>query len=148
KVGKIKAPIRGHYRVGASHFLSIKVLAPVFTEMQKSSPELTVDVHSQPTWAVVDSVLAGRIDFGIGFNPVPHPLCEYIDVFQGQSLVVARKDHPIFEHGEKNAFKHLTEYPATMHIATEKIFMARSHPLFKSGDLKIKFGFDNDHVAL
>jgi DNA-binding transcriptional LysR family regulator len=149
ELGKSNPPIKGHCRAGASHFLSTKILTPVLTAMQKTYPDLTVDVHSQPTWALVDSILAGRIDFGIGFSPVPHPQLEYQEVFRGHSVVMVRKDHPIFERGKKDHYKLLGEYPATMHIATEKIFMARVHPFFKSAHLErnIKFGFDSDFVA-
>lgn len=99
---------------------------------------------------LIDSILAGRIDFGIGFSPVPHPQLEYEELFRGHSVAVVRKNHPIFTRAKKDHYKLLGEYPATMHIATEKVHMARLHPFFKSAHLEknIKFGFDSDFVAL
>ncbi|MGZ3723548.1 MAG: LysR family transcriptional regulator [Bdellovibrionales bacterium] len=142
--------LTGHYRIGGSHFLASKVLVPVMSELQKSNPRLTVDVSAQSTWSVIDSILAGRLDFGVGFSPLPHPQLEIEEIHKGNSLIAVRKNHPIFEKGEKTAFKRLSEYPATMHMATDKIFMVRHHPFLKDAhlDRNIRFSFDSDFVAV
>src|SRR4051812_26397940 len=43
EIGKDDSPLEGHYRIGASHFLASKVLAPVVAEMQEKFPRLTFD---------------------------------------------------------------------------------------------------------
>ena len=150
ELGNTDLPLEGHYRVGASHFLASKILSPVWAELQTRFPRLTVDVYAQSTWSLIDSILAGRIDFGIGFSPVPNPQLDMEEIFQGSSLLVARKDHPLFKHPEKTAYMSLGEYPATMHMATNKIFMVRHHPFLKEShlDRNIKFSFDSDFVAV
>ena len=149
-LGKKENPLTGHYRVGASHFLSAKLLTPVFAELQSRSPGITVDLYSQSTWQIVDSVLAGRLDFGIGFSPLPNPQLDLEQISEGSSLVVVRKDHPIFKHPAKKAYEALPDYPATMHMATDKIFMVRHHPFLKEAhlDRNIRFSFDSDFVAV
>ena len=150
ELGKTNPNLSGHYRVGASHFLASKVLVPTWCEMQKNYPRLTVDLYAQSTWSLIDSILAGRLDFGLGFSPLPNPQLETEVIAHGNSLVAVRKNHPIFEKGEKTAFKRLNEYPATMHMATDKIFMVRHHPILKEAhlDRNITFSFDSDFVAV
>ena len=150
ELGGVSPELSGHYRIGASHFLASKILAPVVSELQKKFPRLTFDVFAQSTWAMIDSVLAGRLDFGIGFSPLPHPQLDTEEISQGNSLVVVRKNHPIFDEGEKTAYKRLPDYPATMHMATDKIFMVRHHPFLKEAhlDRNITFSFDSDFVAV
>jgi DNA-binding transcriptional LysR family regulator len=150
ELGKADLTLEGHYRVGASHFLASKIMTPVWTDLQGRFPRLTVDIYAQSTWSLIDSILAGRIDFGIGFSPVPHPQLDTEEIFQGSSLIVTRKDHPIYKNPEKTAYKSLGEYPATMHMATNKIFMVRHHPFLKEShlDRNITFSFDSDFVAV
>lgn len=144
------APLSGHYRLGASHFLAAKLLTPAWTSMQMDFPKLTVDMHSQATWILVDSIIAGRIDFGVGFSPMPHPQLDYEEIYSGYSEVVVRKNHPIFAKGDKPSYKLLSDYPATMHMFTEKIFSARQYPVLKELNLDrtINFGFDSDFTAI
>ncbi|WP_458866339.1 LysR family transcriptional regulator substrate-binding protein, partial [Enterococcus faecium] len=79
-------------------------------------PGLVVDLYSQSTWQLVDSLLAGRLDFAVGFSPLPHPQLDFEEVGAGASHVVVRKDHPIFSNRRKAAFEQLRDYPATMHM--------------------------------
>jgi DNA-binding transcriptional LysR family regulator len=142
--------LTGHYRLGASHFLASKILTPAWTKLQNKFPKLTADMHSQPTWALVDSLLAGRLDFALGFNPSPHPHLEFEEVYRGHSEIVVRKNHPVLRHDKKSRYKFLRDYPGTMHINTEKILSSRNHPAFKKLDLekRVVFSFDGDFVAL
>jgi len=150
ELGKTNPILTGHYRVGASHFLATKVLTPVWSDLQREFPQLTVDLYAQSTWNLIDSVLAGRIDFGVGFSPLPNPQLDTEEIGNGNSLVVVRKDHPIFEKGERTAYKRLSDYPATMHMSTDKIFTVRHHPFLKEArlDRNITFSFDSDYVAV
>lgn len=143
-------PLTGHFRVGASHILAVKILGPVLTKLQAKHPGLVVDVYSRASWDLVDMVLAGKLDFAVGFSPVPHPQLSFEEVYRGLNQIVVRKDHPIFEKRARDHHKLLAEYPGTVHLATEKIFMARQFPFLKAMhlDRKINFGFDNDFVAL
>jgi len=148
ELGQTDQPLSGHYRIGSSHFLAAKLLTPAWVNLQTRFPLLVGDIYSQATWVLVDSLIAGRLDFGIGFSPVPHPQLEYEEIYRGHSVVVARKNHPIFERDKKHPYKLLPEYPATMHMSTEKIFSARHYPIFKNANFNINFGFDSDFAAI
>lgn len=143
-------PLTGHYRIGASHFLAGKVLSPAWTALQKDNSSLTADVFSQPTWSLVDGILAGRLDFAVGFGPSQHPQLESVEIFSGKSQVVVRNNHPIFKRVKKNHYQLLDEYPATMHMASERIMSASPSPALRRAGLKpaITFSYDSDHVAL
>ena len=147
-LGQADQALEGHYRIGGSHFLAAKLLTPIWTKLQTKFPKLTVEMHSQPTWALVDSLLAGRLDFAIGFSPAAHPQLEMEEVFRGYSEIVLRKNHPILRRDKKERHKWLAEYPVTMHMATEKIFSARNYPAFKKLNSSISFSFDSDFTAL
>lgn len=149
KLGNEHAPLAGHYRIGASDFLATKLLAPTWTKLQNKHPQVTADISSQPTWTLVESILLGKLDFAIGFNPAQNPQLEFIEIYSGRSQVVVRKNHPIFKISNSKPYKHLRDYPATMHTASEKVTMERPHPVLKAIgiDGEITFGFDNDYVA-
>jgi len=143
-------PLKGHFRVGASHSLATSVLTPLLSKMLDKHPELSVDVHSLASWDMIDQVLAGKLDFGLGFSPVPHPQLTLELVFTGINKIIVRKDHPIFERRAREHYKLLNDYAGTVHLATEKILMARHFPFLKSMQLdrKINFGFNSDFVAI
>src|SRR6185312_12599657 len=42
-------PLKGHFRVGASHLLAGSVLTPLLSKMLDKNPELSLDVHSLAT---------------------------------------------------------------------------------------------------
>ncbi|MGZ3684682.1 MAG: LysR family transcriptional regulator [Bdellovibrionota bacterium] len=150
ELGRAQPTLEGHFRVGASHFLASEVIGPIWSSMQKKFPRLTVELQALPTWGLVDSILAGRLDWGLGFNPTPHPQLETEEVHEGASLLVVRKNHPIFSHPEKTAYRHLAEYPATMPISTNRVLMTRHHPFLKEAQLdrRTTFSFDSDFVAV
>ena len=150
ELGRRDYPLVGHFRVGASHLLAASLLSPVLTTLQKTNPQLTVDVHSLATWDLVDRVLAGKIDFGIGFSPTPHPQLDFEVIYEGRSQVVVRQNHPIFARKTRDHYKMLSLYPGTMHVATEKVVMARRFPFLKAAglDRNVVFSYDNDFVAL
>lgn len=143
-------PLAGHYRIGASHILATKILSPAWTQLQAKYPDLTADVHAQPTWSLIDHIISGRIDFGLGFSPTPHPQLESEELYRGHSVAVVRKDHPLFSRVKSNHYKLLREYPATMHIADERINASRPHPVLRAAglDSPISFSFDSEFVAL
>lgn len=150
ELGATHVELAGHYRIGASHFLATQVLAPVWTELQNKHSALSVEISSQPTWQVVDGILSGRLDFGMGFSPAQHPHLETTPIFQGKLLPVVRKHHPILQKPKSTRYKDLSHFPATMHIASEKIMPARPHPILDEFEIspRITFGFDGDFVAL
>ena len=64
--------LRGHYRLGASHFLA-PVLARAWSELQNAQPELDADLCALPTAQVRRELVAGTLDFGLCFSPLAHP---------------------------------------------------------------------------
>ena len=150
ELGRKDYPIVGHFRVGASHLLASTMMAPMVSALQMKNPRLSLDVQSLATWDIVDRVLGGKLDFGVGFNPTAHPQLDFEPVYHGNSRIVVRKDHPIFTRRSREHYKLLHEYPGTMHVATEKVVMGRQFPFLKAAkmDRGINFSYDNDYVAL
>ncbi len=142
--------LKGHYRVGASTYLARKVVAPVWTKMIEKHKNLSVDVCSSPTWNLVEDTLNGKIDFGIGFSPAPHPDLDSQVLYRGISNILVSKKHPILNEPVDKAYTKLHQYPCTMHIASSKVISGRGHPVLKAANAfgRINFGFDDDYVAL
>lgn len=149
ELGNKLPQFEGHYRIGASILLATTVITPLWSRLQSKFPKLTADVYSQPTWNVIDSILAGRLDFGLGFNPFPSSQLEYIEVYRGVSRIVVRKNHPILMASKKKQHTLLKNYPTTLHIPSDRLPGARQHPVFKKLGLSevSTFGFDNDYAA-
>jgi DNA-binding transcriptional LysR family regulator len=122
--------LRGHYRVGAAHLISHRLLTPVWSRVQNENPKLTAEIFTLRSSQVVAGIVSGELDFGICFNPQPHPEVDSEVLGEGRLLVAVRPRHPILAARSAQRLGLLSRYPAVLPKAFQGIDTCLRHPVF------------------
>ncbi|SFQ09547.1 DNA-binding transcriptional regulator, LysR family [Variovorax sp. OK605] len=86
---------RGRVGIAASPMMVYGLLAPLIADYRARYPGVQFDLHELSTDETVASVLAGRVDFGLG--AVDHQIAgaDTQVAFEDSMFAVVRADHPI-----------------------------------------------------
>jgi DNA-binding transcriptional LysR family regulator len=150
EISGAKREIVGSYRIGASHFLASRVLAPAWFKIQAAHPKLVGEVCSMSTALVVNEIVKGSLDFGLCFSPLRHPDTEEIELYRGTLLLVAGSHHPLLKRKKPFAPLSLSAYPAVIHKSAVGVDICETHPAFERFGIQpqIKVMFDDDATAI
>ena len=72
--------LTGHYRLGASHFLSEHILSSIAAEFVRKYPAASFEVFSLDSHILMKKLHSGEIDMGIVFSPKPSDTLESLDI--------------------------------------------------------------------
>jgi LysR family cyn operon transcriptional activator len=149
-VSEAKQEIVGSYRVGASHFLASRVLAPAWIRIQARHPKLTGEICSMSTALVMNEVVKGSLQFGLCFSPLRHSEIEEIELHRGTLLLAVGDHHPLLKQKKRFDPASLSAYPATIHKSASGVDICETHPAFERFGIepKIKIMFDDDATAI
>ncbi len=142
--------LSGRYRLGASHFLSSRLMFQGWHELQKKHPRLVVDMHSMNTVHAIAEVLSGRLDLAVCIGPLKHPALSEYPLHRGDLVVVVRKGHPVLEKSQRDQIRFLAEHPAVIHKSSQGVDVCETHPVFDRLGFqpKIDIYFDSDDIAV
>lgn len=142
--------LKGHFKLGASHFLMKEHLIPAVLKLQKKNPELTFELLSVDSGVATANVLSGLMDAALIFrSSYYHDLDETI-LHEGQFQIAVRKNHPILKTGKKSVVKELNSLPAiTFRTSTGANFW-EAHPAFKTHHIvpKHTFFYEDTQTAI
>jgi len=141
--------IQGRYKLGASPFLAVKALTPVWNQLAQGHPGLQVEIFSPHSAEVVSNVIDGKFEYGLCFSPFDHPELLMTRLYDGLLVPVVRKKHPILSK-KKYQITELNNYPAAMHKAMVGVASCEVHPVFEKFGIKTQtqFLFDNDFIVI
>lgn len=122
---------KGHYRVGASHFLMQEYLIPAFLEIQRDHPQLTIEFISLDAGVAVSHLLSGDLDAALIFRSSYYKELEETVLYNGQFQIALRKNHPIFKLPNSMINKKLNELPAITFRTFAGPNFWENHPAFK-----------------
>ena len=147
---KTSVSLSGHFRLGASHFLASRHLLSFWEKVQRKHPQLTGDLQSLSSSAVLGEVLSGRLDAGICFSPLKHPHLFEKPLHRGELNIVVRKKHPILKKNQKEQIQFLKDSHCILHKSSQGIDICDSHPVFEKLGIEPKSDqtFDNDEIAV
>lgn len=142
--------LRGHYRLGASHFLATHFLVRTWSELLNHHPELSGDINSLPTAQVLREVVSGVLDLALCFSPFHHPELKQNELYHGKLVVVVRHGHPILKLDSKKAMSELNRLPAVIHKGQPGVELCEAHPIFARYGIapQIRLSFDSDACAI
>lgn len=145
-----KVELQGHYKMAATHLLSSDFLAPAWTAIQEENPRLKGEIYSLRSAQVVAALTSGEYDFGLCFNPQPHPALSAVEVYSGQLVLAVARRHPLMKISPAEAVQKLSRYSATLPKAFQGIDNCESHPMYAKFGITpdIKFIFDSYAVAV
>ncbi len=141
--------LSGHYRLAASHMLCSHILTPAWSQIQNQNSKITAEIYTRRSSEVLKGILDGEYNLGLCFSPQEHPDVEMIRILEGDLLIFARKNHPVFKDS-KAQLKRITEYPAVLPKSFSGIEICETHPVFKRFDLipHVDCMFDSYEIAL
>lgn len=142
--------LRGQYRLGASHFLTPRILLKGWLQLQKQHPKMVGEIYSMNTAHAIADVIAGRLDIAACFSPLPHPDLKESRVGSGIMVVVVKKNHPVLKKSQKEQLDYLKTEGAVIHKAAQGVESCESHPVFDRLGFqpRIDVFYDDDDVAL
>ncbi len=141
---------RGRVRIGASHFLASRMLAPAWLQLQNQHPKLVGELLSMGTASLIGDILGGRVDCGVVFSQLRHPELQEERLFEGQLLLSAHRKHPLFSKPKGKRLAEISKYPATIHKPYERVDSCEHHPMFDRFHIRprISFYWDSDDIVL
>ena len=149
-VGSQKKELRGHYMIGASHFLAKTIAPQVIKELAKKNKNATFGIYSFDSGILVKKIHLGEIDIGFSFSLKFSSAIKTQALFSTQLRLCTRKGHPLTKMTFADVKKNLNSYPAIMHRPTDSIERCDNHPIFKK--YKITFSvetyWDSDFTAI
>lgn len=134
--GEIK--LKGHYRIGASHFLMEQYLVPAFLEIQKEHPGLTVEFISLDTGVAVSKIVHGELDAALVFRSSNYHELDEAVLYSGQFQIAVKKNHPVLKMTGKMLFKQLNDLPAITFRTSVGPNFWENHPAFNALEIRPK----------
>lgn len=144
------AEIKGHFRLGGSHFLLNQYLLPAFIELKKSHPSISAEFQSLDTGAAVARSLLGELDGALVFrSQFNHDLEEFI-LKEGNFVIAVKKGHKILNLPMRKRSEALNSLPAISFKTTTGPSFPENHPIFRTHGIKPRhtFFYSDDQSAL
>lgn len=136
----------GHYRLGASHLLAERVLAPSVAALFGKIEAVTCDIYSLNSAEVLARVLNEQLEVGVCFSPQNHPLVAAHLLHQGDLKVYVRPSHPCLKGAL--VLKRLSDYPAVLPKAFSGIDVCETHEVFQKHGVKPQARFAFNHYGV
>jgi DNA-binding transcriptional LysR family regulator len=141
--------LEGHFRLAGAHGLSSRCLVPAWAQLSQNHAKLCGEIYSLRSAEIVGRVITGELDLGVCFSPQSHPGFETHIINQGQLVIAARKEHPIFKLRPPLRKAQLGRFPMAAPKAYQGIDNCETHPLFTTLGLRpqLQFVFDSYEVG-
>lgn len=133
-----KIELKGHYRIGGTHFLCANYLTQAWIGIQNKNPNLSGEIFTLRSSQVIQGVLSGEYDLGLCFSPQSHPELNEKVVKTGQLLLTVGKDHPILKVKPSERISQLSQYTAVLPKAFQGVDVCERHPMFEKFGIKLK----------
>jgi DNA-binding transcriptional LysR family regulator len=142
--------IKGHYRLGGSHFLMRELLVPTFLKLHKNHPSITAEFISSDTSLAISNVLSGALDAALVFrSSFKYDLEEHV-LKEGQFYIAVKKKHEVFELPKAKRVELLNSLPALAFKPAVGPNFTEHHPVFKEFKISPRntFYYDDDQTAV
>jgi len=144
-LGESESPIRGHFRLGASHFLMNEVLVPAVLKLKEISPDFTAEFVSLDSGMAVSQVVSGVLDAAFIFRSSYFEKLEEIVVHEDAFHVFVRENHPVLRMPTKKRVNALNAMSAISFRTNTGANFWEKHPaLIKLGLFPKHSFFYND----
>lgn len=149
-LGSENQQIKGHFRIGASHFLMQEYLVEALVEIKKQHPELTVEFFSLDSGVAVSRILSGELDAALVFRSSYYHEVNETVLRNGQFQIAVRKNHPLLKLPRKLITENLNELPAITFRTLSGPNFWENHPAFRNAGITPKhtFFYEDTETAL
>ena len=108
EIGDLGKGLAGLVRIGVVPTAGRFLLPPVFREMVKRAPGITLKAVVGHDDVLRKSMKAGELDLVVGFSARPEPDLVVHEILEDEVVVVAARNHPIFR--KRPRLKDLVDY--------------------------------------
>jgi len=146
----VSGDLKGHYRIGASHFLCDNFLCELIFKLTTRYRNASIEVYSFDSQVLVKKIHEGEIDLGFSFSPKISEAMEFRKIHEGQLRLCASANHPLMDKPFTVVKKELHRYSAIIHRPSESIDRCDNHPMFARFKIEpsIQIYWDSDSFAL
>ncbi|WP_010255208.1 LysR family transcriptional regulator [Myroides injenensis] len=95
----LNAKMEGNLNIAASTTISQYVLPPMLAEFRKKVGDIHVELFSDNTAVVENSLLSKKIDVGLVEGNSKNPQIKYIDFIEDEIVLVCRAGNPLIHSG-------------------------------------------------
>lgn len=148
-VASSQIQLKGHIKLGASHFLMQEYLVPAYLDLKKSHPDLTVEFSSLDSGVAVAQVLSGGLDAALVFRSSYYHELEETLLYSGEFNIAVKSSHSILKSPKKSVVSDLNSLPAITFRTSAGPNFWENHPAFKAVGLipKHTFFYEDTHTA-
>ena len=130
--------LKGHLKIGASHFLMGKYLVPAVLKIQNENPDLTVEFISLDSGIAVAQVLNGILDAALIFRSSFYQELNETILHSGHFEVTVKKNHSILKMNKSRIVEYLNTLPAITFRTSFGPNFWENHPAFKAQGIRPK----------
>ncbi|HVJ64127.1 MAG TPA: LysR family transcriptional regulator [Bdellovibrionota bacterium] len=148
--GESTQSLRGHYKIGASHFLMQQMLVPALLKLKKANPQLTAELVSLDSGLALSQVRTGILDGALVFRSSYHEKISETLLHEGHFEVFLRSEHPIFRLPHRRLVEELNKLPSVSFRTATGANFWENHPSFSKLGIKPdhQFFYDDSETAL
>jgi len=142
--------IKGHYKLGGSHFLMQSLLVPTFLKLHKTHPDITAEFVSTDTGVAIANVISGALDAALVFrSSFKYDLEEHV-LQEGQFYIAVKKKHEIFNLSKAKRIELLNQLPALAFKPSTGPNFTEHHPVFKEFNIipRNTFFYNDDQTVI
>lgn len=141
--------LKGHFKVGGSHFLLQEYLIPCFLDIQKTNKELTAEFVALDTGMAANQVMSGGLDAALVFRSISQFDLNETILHEGQFEIVVKAKHSILNLPKKQRVSELNQLPAITFKPLVGVNYVENHPIFEKLGLIPKHAyFYEDHQSV
>lgn len=142
--------LKGHHRLGGSHYLVEKLLAPACLLLRKKNPKVTFELVSVDTSLAAAQVKSGSLDGALVFRS------DYTEAFEEKILladefrIAVRSGHPILREDKRTVVQKLNQLPAMTFRPSLGVGLWERHPALGSTGIVPKHAcfYDDSRTAI
>lgn len=100
RIEKLRGLSRGAVTIAAVHGLAGGVLPPILERFRAASPAVRVTVRAEPVAGIIQALVSGNADIGLGYSPPFSPAIIETATFRTRLGVVVAPGHPLAERSD------------------------------------------------
>jgi DNA-binding transcriptional LysR family regulator len=140
--------ISGSITIAATHGLVELNFTKLLINISKEHPNLHISVQSTTSSGALASILSGKSDMALCYNPQPHGELSINVLHSGQLVIAMAKNHPLKAKASSFSLDQLSNYHAALPPSLTGIDSCERHPMFSKFKIHPHTAINYDNYSL
>ncbi|MGC4028319.1 MAG: LysR family transcriptional regulator [Steroidobacteraceae bacterium] len=154
-LSQIREQISGHVRIGMPHILSrfpnLVGVPKAIARIREQNPDIQVEIHLDHLQEIVNGVIEGRYDLGIGPLQARSGKVDVIPLFKVPANIYCARSHPLFSRGDRHiTAAELRKCQSVMHqfdLESQKPFDPARATLTRSSETSVFYVLSGQYIG-